>query len=226
MELHGPSVGIGAGVTAAVIVAAFFALDIGQGPEAELRTVQPQTQLALYTENGSPPLGDPGAAVTLVEFGDYQCFYCNQFFHDTEQAILDEYVSTGKVRMIFKDFTIIGPDSVAAAHGARCADEQGSFWEYHDILYSRWAGENTGWASAENLLDMAGTAGLDVNAWGICMDEGRHEGALSASNNDARSLGLTGTPAFFVIDTDGGVTKIEGARPYADFKAVLDSALA
>ncbi len=112
--------------------------------------------------NGSPILGGANAPVTLVEFGDYQCHFCNVFFHSTEDEILTNYVETGKVKMIFKDYNIIGSDSVNTSYGAHCANEQGLFWEYHDILYTNWTGENNGWASSENLLKFAEKIGLDV----------------------------------------------------------------
>lgn len=232
MQIHGPSVGIGAGITAVVIVAAFFAFGSMNQPEIELKpTALPQQEqepisLSVFTANGSPVLGNPNAPVTLVEFGDYQCFFCNKFFHDTEHSLLTNYVETGKVKLIFKDFTIIGPDSVNAAHGARCADDQGMFWEYHDVLYNNWNGENNGWASSENLLKFAADIGLDVEQWNDCMLAKTHQQTIVASNNDARTLGLTGTPAFFVIGPDNQVTKIGGAQPYDVFERIFDAELA
>ena len=118
---------------------------------AEIPQPKPsEMTLSVFTANASPFLGDPDAPITLVEFGDYQCFFCNKFFHETEGILLQNYVETGKVKVIFKDFTIIGPDSINAAHGAHCANDQGLFWEYHDILYSNWTGENNGWADRKS----------------------------------------------------------------------------
>ncbi len=231
MEIHGPSVGIGAAVTAAVIVAAFFAIYSSYEPEAELKfapipSVEGPGPLSVYLSGGSPVLGDPGAPVTIVEFGDYQCFFCNRFFHDTEAALVENYVDTGKANIIFKDYTIIGSDSISAAHGAHCADEQGKFWEYHDILYDNWTGENNGWASHENLEGFAAGLGLDVEQWNGCMADGGHQNKIAASGEDARTLGLGGTPAFFVIGPDDQVTQITGAQPYARFAEILDAELA
>jgi protein-disulfide isomerase len=96
---------------------------------------------------GSPLLGSLDAPVTMVEFGDYQCTNCNRYFHNTEHDILQNYVETGKLKIIFVDFAFIGPDSLIAAQAAHCAQEQGKYWEYHDELYSNWDGENTGWAT-------------------------------------------------------------------------------
>ena len=232
MQIHGPSIGIGAGVTAVVIVAAFFAFGSLNQPDIELQPAQiPQPSqepisLSVFTANGSPVLGDPDAPITLVEFGDYQCFFCNKFFHDTEDSLITNYVSTGKVKIIFKDYTIIGPDSVNAAHGAHCADEQGMFWEYHDELYNNWDGENNGWASSENLLGFAVNVGLDAEKWNECMLSKNHQQTIVSSNNDARTLGLTGTPAFFVIGPDNQVTKIGGAQPYDVFERIFEAELA
>ncbi len=232
MILHGPSLGIGAGITAVVIVAVFFGMNtFGQEKELVLEeteipnTTSQEIRLSVFTENGSPYLGDPDAPITLVEFGDYQCFFCNKFFHNTEQKILENYVDTGKVKIIFKDLTIIGPDSITAAHAAHCADDQGLFWEYHDTLYNNWNGENNGWASSENQLRMAQDVGLNIDEFTDCMLNEIHTQIISASNADARTLGLTGTPAFFVIGSNNQVTKIPGAQPFDVFQKIFDSKL-
>ncbi len=231
--IHGPSIAIGAGISAVVIIIVFFGFQgISNEPELVLEptpTIQqagpPKVTIETFVDNGSPVLGDPNAPITLVEFGDYQCHFCNVFFHTTEDNILKNYVETGKVKMIFKDYNIIGPDSVNASHGAHCADDQGMFWEYHDILYTNWTGENNGWASSENLLRFAQEIGLDIDQWSECMTNGNHSQKILASNEDARSLELTGTPAFFVIGPDGKVTSVFGAKPYESFVIIFDSEL-
>jgi len=158
----------------------------------------------------------------LIEFGDYQCHFCNVYFHNTEHDIISNYVETGKIKIIFKDFTIIGPDSVTAAHASHCADDQGKFWEYHDILYNHWTGENNGWASSENLLLFAQDVELNIDEFTECMLSEIHSNVITQSNSDARTLGLTGTPSFFVIGKDNVVTKIHGAQPYENFKRIFD----
>jgi len=117
VNLHGPSIGIGAGITAVAIFVTFLAFDnITDEKELVLEqaeNIQQDSQrigLDVFIENGSPYLGNLNAPITLVEFGDYQCFFCNKYFHETEHSILSNYVETGKVKIIFKDFTIIGPD--------------------------------------------------------------------------------------------------------------------
>lgn len=105
-------------------------------PEIEQSPEPQKLKKEVVTANASPYLGDENAPITMVEFGDYQCFFCNRYFHETEHDVLKNYVETGKVKILFKDLTIIGPDSINAAHATHCANEEGKFWEYHDILYN------------------------------------------------------------------------------------------
>jgi len=233
MNIHGPSLGIGAGITVISILAAFFAMNtlVVSDQPLVLEEVQEREDksegfsASTLTANGSPYLGDENAPITLVEFGDYQCFFCNKFFHDTENGILENYVKTGKVKIIFKDYTIIGPDSITAALGANCAGDQGKFWEFHDILYNNWNGENNGWASSENVIGFAKELNLDVDKFTTCLNEKHHQSKIDASNNDAQKLGLTGTPAFFIINDKNQVTPIQGAQPFEVFERLFDTAL-
>lgn len=235
MKIHLPSfgIGIGAGVVALVVVFIIF----GQGiekPSTQIEgTPTPSqeppsaiaTQIHLLTDNASPLLGSKDAPITMIEFGDYQCFYCNKFYHDTEPDILKNYINTGKVRMVFKDFTIIGQDSVNAAHAAHCAQEQGKFWEYHDTLYNNWNGENTGWVSSNNLLAFAKQVGLDQATFNQCMTDSKYISTVQGSLSNAKDLGLTGTPDFFIMAPDHSITKIVGAQPFEVFDNLFKSKL-
>ena len=233
MKIHLPSLGIGVGVVIAVIVIVFFMF--GQSIEKpsvqntspstvkETGTSGQMTQLSLLTSNTSPILGSKDAPITMIEFGDYQCFYCNKFYHEIEPEIVKNYIDTGKVRMVFKDFTIIGQDSVNAAHASHCAQEQGKFWEYHDALYNNWAGENTGWASNTNLLKFANQVGLDEKSFNECMTQSKYISTVQGSLSNAKDLGLTGTPDFFIILPDHTVTKVVGAQPFEVFDNIFKS---
>lgn len=173
---------------------------------------------------GSPLLGSPDAPVTMVEFGDYQCTNCNRYFHNTEPDILQNYVETGKLKIIFIDFAFIGPDSLIAAQAAHCAQEQGKYWEYHDELYSNWDGENTGWASKDNLKKFAVNVDLD-KSFNECLDSGKYSSKVTNNISIGRQLGVTGTPTFFLFKSTGDAQKIVGAQPYSTFNTVLDSML-
>lgn len=228
--IHGPSLVIGAAIASATILISFLAInminnesELSLTPTANVQdTNLANTMESILKENKSPILGDPNAPITLVEFGDYQCHFCNVHFQNTEHSLLENYISTGKVKMIFKDFTIIGPDSVNAAHGSHCANDQGKFWEYHDILYNNWTGENNGWASSDNLLKFAQEIGLDADQWTECMIDAKYSQKISDSSKNARELGLTGTPAFFVIGPNNDITKVFGAQPYENFERVFN----
>ena len=232
--LHAPSLGIGAIIAGICIAGVFFGL--AEFPESsepliEKQIIQePQTpkQIPMNTfiQNGSPVLGNVDAPITLVEFGDYQCHFCNVFYHNTEHEILENYVMTGKVNVIFKDYTIIGQDSINAAHAAHCAGEQGKFWQYHNTLYDNWAGENNGWANQENLVKFAQQVELDMNEFTQCNLQEKYAKIISTSNIDAQTLGITGTPAFYIISMNGGqVQQIQGAQPYEVFEKIFDSML-
>ena len=231
--LHAPSLAIGATIASITIVIVILGMNSSfndQGlliePAPKMEQVEPaEITMGTFVSNGSSILGNPNAPITLVEFGDYQCHYCNVFFQTIEDDIIKNYVKTGKVKMIFKDYNIIGPDSINASHGAHCANEQGLFWEYHDILYTNWTGENNGWASGTNLANFAQEINLNMNKWTECMMEQKHSQTILNSNDDAKALGLTGTPAFFIINSNGDVTKLVGAQPFEVFKTTFDNML-
>jgi protein-disulfide isomerase len=232
--LHAPSLTIGAiisGICIAVIVFGIGDLAESSSPLIEKQLseepVKPvQITMGTFFENGSPILGNSNAEITLIEFGDYQCHFCNVYYQNTEHEILEKYVMTGKVNVIFKDYTIIGQDSLRAAHAAHCASEQGKFWEYHDTLYNNWGGENNGWAGSENILRFAEEVGLNMNEFVECNVDKRYEQQIAASNTDAQKLGITGTPAFYVISANSQqVQTISGAQPYEVFEKVFNSML-
>ncbi len=233
MLIHAPSLAIGAIIASITITLVIFGFNnssnemgLSMEPAPKIEQIESaKITMDTFVSNGSPILGDPNAPITLVEFGDYQCHYCNVFFQTIEDDIIKNYVKTGKVKMIFKDYNIIGPDSINASHGAHCANEQGVFWEYHDILYSNWTGENNGWASARNLTIFAEEVNADMDKWTQCMNEKSHSITINESNNDARALELTGTPAFFVINSEGKVSKLFGAQPFEVFKKIFDKEL-
>ena len=231
--IHPPSLAIGAIIASIAIVAVIFGLngtfdesELAIKPTPEMDSVGPaKITMETFVENGSPVLGNPNASITLVEFGDYQCHYCHVFFESIEGKIMKNYIETGKVKMIFKDYNIIGKDSVKASQGAHCANDQGLFWEYHDVLYSNWTGENNGWASGTNLANYAQDIGLEMNQWTDCMSQQKHSKTILDSNEDAKKLQLTGTPAFFVISSDGQVSKLFGAQPFEVFERVFNEKL-
>ena len=175
----------------------------------------------MLMQNGSPILGDPNAKITVVEFGDYQCTYCHLFHENTKDALLQQYVNTGKVNFVFRDFPLNGPDSVLAAEGSYCADDQGKYWQYHDELYKNWAGERTGWVNQKSLDKFATTVGLDLGKFDKCMSDKKYEQKVLDNQKFGDKIGIDGTPSF-VIFSGKNITKIVGAQPISVFQQVLD----
>ena len=146
---------------------------------------------------------------------------------------MKNYVETNKVKIVFKDLIVTpGKDSIYAAHAAHCAKDQGMFWKYHYMLYNNWEGESTGWVTTDNLNKFAKNIGLDINKFSKCMSEDKWMELINASQDDANTLGVTGTPSFFLItswqETDeqpNEITRIHGAQPYDVFKELIDSQL-
>ena len=233
LTVHFPSLGIGAGVAIACIFCGVLLVNmINTEPTQildeitinEITTTKKPT-IASFYDNASPILGDINAPLTLIEFGDYQCTYCKNFFHETIDLILTNYVETGKVKILFKDFIVVNEDSVNAASAAHCANDQTMFWQYHSALYNNWEGEGTGWASSEQLHKFASTLELDMNEFSECMSQSKWKDLVHSSHADGRTLGVSATPTFFIIDQNNEVLKITGAQRYDVFQEVFDSLL-
>lgn len=174
----------------------------------------------MLMQNGSPLLGDPNAKITMIEFGDYQCTYCHLFHENTKDVFLQQYVNTGKVNFVFRDFPLNGPDSVLAAEASYCADDQGKYWQYHDELYKNWAGEKTGWVNQNSLDKFATTVGLDLGKFDKCMSDKKYEQKVLDNQNFGEKIGIDATPSFIIF---GGkdITKVVGAQPISVFQQVL-----
>ena len=166
--------------------------------------------------------GSDSATLDLVEFGDYQCPFCEKFFQQTEPQVTNEYVSSGKVKFYFLDFAIVGPDSLTLSEGAWCADEQGKYYDYHNYAYSHQGTENSGWGTVEKVKAFASDLGLDTQKFNACLDSKKYESRIQQLYQLGQGLGITGTPTMFIGNEKVGFTKITGAQPYEVFKQVIE----
>ena len=234
--LHMPSIALGAGIAISCLVLGIFLGNFidekDSQPLVESPTItnieewQNAQKLAALVENGSPILGNIDAPLTLVEFGDYQCSFCKKHFVQTHDLIMKNYVATGNVKILFKDMIVTpGEDSIHAAHATHCAKDQGMFWKYHYMLYNNWEGENTGWITDDSLNKFASNIDLDMNEFSKCMSDNKWMNLINASVEDANTMGVTGTPSFFLIGPENEISKIHGAQPYEAFKRTIDSVL-
>jgi len=174
----------------------------------------PPIHRADVATNGAPFKGAEKAAVTIVKFEDFQCPYCKTL-QPTYQELLKRY--DGKIRLVHKDLPLdaIHPQARQAAEAARCAGEQGKFWEYHDKLYA-----NSPKAGVEELKSYAKEAGLNAASFDQCYGSGKFRAAVQKDLNDGAQLGLTGTPTFFINGRE-----ISGAQPVEAFAAIIDEEL-
>lgn len=178
----------------------------------------------ISTTGGSPIIGSPSAPITIVEFGDYQCHQCYNWFHNTKPSIFQNYVDTGKVNLVFVDLAFLGSDSPKAAQASYCAEDQGKYWEYHNQLYiSQESKIDDGWANSERLKSFAFSLGLDPELFDSCLDSGKYAKRVQSNIAEAKKFGVSGTPTFFIIGPNGQQEKLVGAQPYSIFTQVLDS---
>jgi len=163
-------------------------------------------------------LGDKNAPVTIVEFSDYECPFCGRFYSQTEGQIKSEYIDTGKVKLIYRDFPLLRlhKNAQKAAEAAECAGEQDKYYEMHDMLF-----ENGVTGGVTTFKGYAKSLGLDTAKFDKCLDSGAMTKEIAKDVADAQAVGVQGTPAFYI---NGKL--ISGAQPYSVFKTAIDSALA
>jgi len=187
----------------------------------------PQTfQVSL---DDDPFKGDPNAPVTVVEFSDFQCPFCSRFFTQTLPALQENYIDTGKIKLVYKDLPLdnLHPNARPAHIAAECADEQGKFWDYHDVLFEN-QGQWSRLSSADlstQLTQYATSMGLNSASFESCLSSPSMADEVNADFLQAASYGATGTPTFFIGNEKNGFIKLVGAQPYAAFQAAIDAQL-
>jgi len=172
-------------------------------------------------ENGSPVMGNINAPITILEWGDYQCTFCYKFHQNTLDIINEDFIKTGKVKFIFKDFPLNGPDSKLAAEASYCAQDQEKYWQYHDELYKNWGGERTGWITRESLTKFAEIVDLDIEKFNKCLDDHKYENKVNSLYAFGKEIGIDATPSFLVFN-DEKIIKIRGNQPLEVFLKTFD----
>ncbi len=167
-------------------------------------------------EDGDPSFGPSDAPITIIEFSDFQCPYCQKWHNEVWKKLVAAYPT--QIRLVYRDFPLysIHPDAAPAANAAECANEQSKYWEFHDLLFS--GNEGLGEAAYQNY---ASSLNLNMASFQQCLDENRYETEVTADFEYASGIGIQSTPTFFV----NGVALI-GAQPYEVFKEVIDLELA
>jgi protein-disulfide isomerase len=174
----------------------------------------------------APVLGRSDAPVTLVEFSDYQCPFCQRFFATTLPALKKDYIDTGKLRYVFRDFPLeVHPHARKAAEAAHCAGEQGKYWQMHDVLF-----QHQGALAPPQLAEQARTIGVEGAAFDACLASGRYASRVERGLAEGAAAGVQGTPGFVVGKTQSGDTvegtPIRGAQPWETFRRIIEQLLA
>lgn len=170
-------------------------------------------------------LGNPNAKVALVLYEDFQCPFCGRFYNDSELNLNNTYIKNGQIQLVYRDFAFLGPESVRAAEAARCASDQGKFWDYHDYLFTHQNGENQGNFSDPHLKTFAKDLGLNTTDFNKCLDGNKYAQAVTDSKNEGANAGVNSTPKGFVLVNGKVVSTIDGAEPFVNVKNKIDSAL-
>lgn len=192
------------------------------GPERELAAVGAVLG-PTNTERQDVILGSASAPVTLIEYGDFQCPFCARFHAQVNPQLREEYIKTGRVKMVFRNFQFLGPESAEAAEAAECAKDQNKFWEFHDAVYDEElqdGQEHNGNLDRDFFLRTAEALGLNTGEFTACYDSNKYAEQITKDREAAAALGVNSTPTTFV---NGRL--IRGAVPYADFKRVIEEEL-
>lgn len=170
-----------------------------------------------------PFLGEKNAPVTIIEFSDFQCPFCRSFWKETLPLLKSNYIDTGKVRFVYRDFPLsFHPSSHLAAEAGECADEQGKFWKMHDQIFHQQdqQGQGTIQFSKADLIKAAGQIGLETAKFNQCLDSGKYKTEVDKDLADGSTAGVSGTPAFFI---NGRL--LIGAQPFSAFQEVINREL-
>jgi len=203
------------------IYASYFHTDTyGQNSNEKIKALPLQDLI----RNGSPFQGKVSAPITIIDFSDFQCYLCNRFVKNTEPLVNQSYIQTGKVALVFNHLPNRGFDSMGAALAAQCTNDQGKFWQFHNLLYSNQKAIDSGWVSKENLKNFASQIpGLDIKRFDRCFDSEKYKSFVQKEIELALSFGFKETPSFIVENSNGSSQEtMSGALPFESFKAVID----
>ncbi len=183
-------------------------------------TAAPTGPVNITLKSDVPFLGEADAPVTVVEYADYECPFCEQWYKTVMPDLKAKYIDTGKVKFYYQDFAFLGPDSNTAAEATHCAADQNMFWQYHDYLFNNQGQEGSGWATAAHQKEFAQKVGLNMSQFNQCLDSGKYKQQVLDETAAGKSYGVSGTPSVFI---NGNI--IVGAQPLTSFEQAIDAAL-
>ncbi len=200
-----------------------------EGARAPAAPAAPRFTETEVSIGAAPFLGAEDATVTLMEFSDYQCPFCSRHYREVMPTLVEDYVESGQLKYVMRENPILSihPRAMAASQAALCAQDQGRYWEMHNLIF-----DNQRQLTDEDLKAHAGTLGLDTAAFNDCLDTGKHEDRVQDDLAEGRKLGIRGTPGFVIGLTDPDdpnqatmMQFINGAQPLENFKRAIDELL-
>ena len=200
------------------VIEAIATLQAGSGqPQPATESQAPAAvDPSQFTLRAANTINSPGAKVTIVEFSDFQCPFCSRFHTTVEAQLMKDYVQTGQVTFVYKHSAFLGQESVWSAQAAECAADQGKFWDYHDLLFTRQNGENQGAFNKDKLVGFAQELKLDMTKFEPCLTNDATLARVQADTQEGQQAGVRGTPTFFINGQP-----LVGAQPITAFQAVL-----
>lgn len=195
----------------------------GNNPTAVPPTVQnpPTSNIKITLDDTDPVLGDKDAEITIVEFSDFECPFCQRAANGAVAEFKQSsYFKNGEVNLVYKHLPLnsIHPNAQKAAEASACAHDQGKFWEMHDIIFA-----NMRQLDVASLKVYAGQIGLNQAQFDSCLDGGDKADKVNNDLQQATEAGGRGTPYFVLINEDGETTAVSGAQPWVNFEAAIKS---
>jgi protein-disulfide isomerase len=195
--------------------------------DTEVRDIPPPTQapptsqIKVEIDDSDPVLGDEGADITIVEFSDFQCPFCQRAFDGAIASLKQsDLFKNGEVNLVYKHFPLnsIHPQAQKAAEASVCAQKQGKFWEMHDKIFA-----NQGQLDVNSLKTYAAELGLNSGQFNSCLDSGEATGKVNTDTKQATDAGGRGTPYFVIVNKDGDTVAVSGAQPWPNFESAIRS---
>ncbi len=223
--MHGGVIKVGAGVRAGAPVAQAPTQPVPEQPQAPTS--------ATVSVDDDPVLGDPNAPITMIEFSDYECPFCKRHFDQVYPTLKKEYIDTGKVKLVFRDYPLPFHDPMATyeAQAANCARENGgdaAYFKLHDEMFNKTASNGNG-LTKDQIKQMANDLGLNGNSIIACADSDKYKDEIAKDMADGSAAGVSGTPSFFIGKSDASGTIdgkiLVGAQPITAFQQVLNEVL-
>jgi len=237
---------------AGVLISAAVIYSNGPSGPANIGDISTEPKVVSVSTDDDAFLGDKDAPIVVIEFSDLQCPFCRSFWRDTLPLIKSEYIDTGKVKFVYRDFPLdFHPGAMPAAQATECAEEQGKFWEMHDKIFSEQGKQGDGTISfgVDDLEKWASEIGLNAGDFNSCLDSQKYAEEVKKDINDGRLAGLNGTPSFLIFEGENNImvdsalvsqklaqreyiirfeegSVVVGAQPFSVFKAIIDEELA